>query len=126
MVKNNWKTIILSGNPISTQTIYKSTTINGYNRTYMTRQGRDRKDQYKWEAKSQWGRPILEGDVEVCIRLFFKDKRRRDYDNYGKLLNDSLEGVVFIDDKQIQRAVIEKHLDKENPRIEVSVRGIDY
>jgi len=39
--------------------------------------------------------------LRLRIRFYFKDKRRRDLDNYQKALIDALKGVVFEDDSQI-------------------------
>lgn len=88
----------------------------------MSKEGRQRKEQYQWEAKVQWrGSQSLTGPVELAVRLYFPDKRTRDIDNYHKLSLDALSGIVYEDDKQIQRMVIEKFIDKDNPRIEIEV-----
>ena len=35
------------------------------------------------------------GRLEVTICLYFKDNRRRDWDNWHKLSMDALQGIVF-------------------------------
>lgn len=110
--------IILTGNPLTTGQIYRSTQNN---RRYMIPKARERKEAYMWEAKAQWKEKPLENDVELDIKLFFGDKRRRDWDNFHKLSMDALEGIVYLDDVQIQKATIEKFYDKDNPRIEIIV-----
>ena len=87
----------------------------------MTKQGKDLKEQYQLEAKNQYKGKVLSGDVEMELVLFFKDKRRRDVDNYNKLVLDALEGIVFEDDKQVQKLTIIKDYSKENPRIELEI-----
>ena len=115
--------IILKGNPLSTQSIYRYTRVGKFARMYMTKQGKQLKEQYQMEARSQFKDEIIFGDCDLEITLFFKDKRRRDVDNYNKLVLDSLEGVVFLDDSQIQKLTITKDYSAENPRIEIEIKG---
>jgi len=113
--------IILTGSPLSTQHIYRSACRGKFPTRYMTKQGKDLKEQYQLEAKNQYKGKVLSGDVEMELVLFFKDKRRRDVDNYNKLVLDALEGIVFEDDKQVQKLTIIKDYSKENPRIELEI-----
>ena len=117
--------IILSGNPLSTQSIYKVTCAGKYPRLYMTKEGKDLKEQYQIEARNQYRGEIISGDCKMEIGLFFKDKRKYDIDNFCKLTLDSLQGIIIEDDKQIQRLTIEKHLDKSNPRIEICLTELN-
>ncbi len=89
----------------------------------MTKDGKDLKESYQWQAKSQWKAKPLEGAVEVEIKLFFKNKRQHDIDNYGKLLLDSLTGIVYLDDSQVCKMTVVKGLDSKNPRIEIICHG---
>lgn len=43
----------------------------------------------------------LEGDVDLKIVVTMGDKRKRDLDNFLKILIDSLNGKAFVDDSQI-------------------------
>jgi crossover junction endodeoxyribonuclease RusA len=45
-------------------------------------------------------KPLTE-PIKLRLLFAFKDKRRRDLDNYQKALIDALKGVVFADDSQI-------------------------
>ena len=110
--------IVLSGNPISTNNAYRS---HGKIR-YMTNEAKALKEQYWLEAKSQWKRKPLTDDLEAKIRIFFSDKRKRDWDNYHKMTMDALTGIVYVDDHQIRRARVELYYDKENPRIEINLK----
>ena len=111
--------IILEGSPISTQHLYKN---HGHIR-FMTKEAKELKESYQWQAKTQWKKPIIKGDVRVEIKLFFKDKRRRDWDNWHKVSCDALTGIVWEDDCQIQEAKVTKHIDEKRPRIEIEVNG---
>ena len=109
--------ITLKGNPVSTNHLYKK---HG-NITYMTRDGKDLKESYSWQAKIQWKKPIIEDTLKIVVGLFFKDKRRRDIDNWHKVLLDSMTGIVWKDDSQIVEMTVTKSIDKDNPRIELEV-----
>ena len=92
---------------------------------YMTKEGKRIKDNYYWQAKKQWQEEKpLKGGLEVEVLLYFGDKRERDIDNYNKIWQDALEGVVFENDKQIEKMTIIKKYDAKNPRIEVFIKKI--
>jgi Holliday junction resolvase RusA-like endonuclease len=92
---------------------------------YMTKKGREVKESYYWQAKKQWrGKEIMTGSLEAKVILYFGDERRRDIDNYNKIWQDALEGVVFQNDEQIEKMTIEKKHDHKNPRIEVFIKKI--
>lgn len=110
--------IVLQGNPISTNHIYKR---HGHI-IYMCKEGKMKKEEYQWQAKTQWKECPIAGPVEVEIRLFFCNKLRRDIDNWHKILLDSLTGIVWEDDCQIQRMTVQKFIDKDNPRIEINIK----
>ena len=107
--------LTLKGNPISTQHAYGHTG----NRRYMTAKAKALKEDYQWQVKEQYKGQIIEDDLVANILLYFKDNRRRDWDNWHKISMDSLEGIVYKDDSQIQEAHIFKEIDKDNPRIEI-------
>lgn len=113
--------LILKGEPKSTSHIYHYHCKFGRPAGYMTKEGKDLKESYQWQAKSQWKRKMLTGDLEIIIRLYFGTKRKADWDNFNKIVGDSLSGIVYKDDSQIVRATVEKYYDKQNPRIEIEV-----
>lgn len=109
--------ITLLGNPVSTNIVYRR---HG-NVIYMSKEGRELKESYQWQVKSQWKQKMIEEEISISIDLYFKDKRRRDWDNWHKLSMDALTGIVWKDDSQIVNAIISKNIDKENPRIEINL-----
>jgi Holliday junction resolvase RusA-like endonuclease len=90
----------------------------------MTQEGKDLKESYGWQIKTQWKGGILKGKVGVDLFLYFSDEKRRDVDNFTKLVIDSLKGMCFEDDSQIYDLHIKKVVDKFFPRIEVNIRTI--
>ena len=113
--------IILSGNPLSTQLIYRSACRGKFPVRYMIKEGKELKELYQSEARKQYKGKVMSADCDMEMTLFFKDKRRRDVDNYNKLVLDALEGIVYEDDKQIQKLTVIKNYSKENPRIEINI-----
>lgn len=114
-------TITLTGEPMSTNGLYKSHCRFGYPTVYMTADGKALKESYQWEAKSQWKEKPTKEVIKVKIELFFKKKGKHDIDNFGKILLDSLSGIVWDDDSQIQEMTVSKWLDKGTPRIEITI-----
>jgi len=90
----------------------------------MTKKGKQLKEKYQWEIKSQYKGKIFEGDCRVKITLFFKRKGIADIDNFNKLVIDSLQGIILKNDSQIQELLIKKDYSKENPRIEIELLKI--
>ena len=113
--------ITLLGNPKSNQHIYKIASIGGRARMYMSKEGKQLKEYYQLQAKSQWIKEPLDTDVKLAVTYYFGDKRTRDIDNYGKLFFDSLTGIVWVDDKQVIDLHLKKDYDKDNPRIELEI-----
>lgn len=112
--------ITLRGNPLSTQNIYLQ---HGRVR-FMKKEAKELKESYQWQAKSQWKKKMLEGDLVIEIAIYFGDKRKRDWDNFHKLTMDALTGIVWVDDHQIKKAEINLFYDKKNPRTEISIQSI--
>ena len=61
------------------------------------------------------------GDVEVRMKLYYAT-RRKDLDE--SLALDCLQGIAYVNDRQVKRKLIEWGLDKLNPRCEIEVREI--
>lgn len=72
--------------------------------------------------KQQWRDAPLTGAVEVVGLVFMPDRRKRDPGNYRKLCTDSLSGIVYLDDAQIERETwIRAGVDTKRPRIEITL-----
>lgn len=64
-------------------------------------------------------RPIA-GLVTVNLDVY-RPRKAGDLDNTLKSTLDSLKGIAWADDSQVKRIVAERHEDKENPRVVLSV-----
>lgn len=113
--------IILNGEPRSNNHIYKYHCKFGFPSGYLSKEGKSLKLDYGRQAKSQWKDEPIEGEILVEIKLYFKRGGKHDIDNYGKILLDSLTGIVWVDDSQIGQMIVTKLIDKDNPRIEIEI-----
>lgn len=118
--------ITLIGDPVSVNQMWRSGVTNsGRPYTYMPEGAKDLKDAWQLQAQLQFKKmngDIIESDtVHVSIAFFFKSKLRRDVDNYVKVVLDTLTGIVYHDDKQIQSIAATKAHDRDNPRIEIEI-----
>lgn len=117
--------IVLKGEPKSTSHIYKSTCRGKFPSVYMSADGKALKESYQWQAKSQFKKKPLKSTLEVWAEIYFGTKRKSDVDNFSKIFLDSLTGIVWVDDSQIESLHISKRYDKKEPRIEVEVLVIE-
>ena len=102
--------------PLGTNNLY----VNGKHGRFMAPKARENKQALQWEARSQFRGKTLPGPLAVEITLFWGDRRKRDIDNI-KILLDSLTGIVWDDDSQIEDLHTMKAIDKDNPRVEMRV-----
>lgn len=80
----------------------------------LSKKYRQAKEDLQWEIRSQWKGAPLEGDVTVTIVHYWKGKRKRDIDNYLKLIGDSMTDIVYLDDSQIVELHVYKKTGDEN------------
>lgn len=77
----------------------------------------------KWLAKTWWNKPQRINKTIMKIWVFWNDGRRRDCDNILKLVQDSLTGIVWVDDYYCLPRVMDWQVDKGNGRIEIEICG---
>lgn len=76
-------------------------------------------------TKHGWETPKDDEYIEAHYTLYL-ERKRKDADNYFKLLNDALTHCgAIIDDDCIIPIVDNIYIDKDNPRIEVSLKKSD-
>jgi len=80
---------------------------------------------FKWEALAQvpfdTPRFALELQLAVVINIY-RPRKSGDIDNRVKIVLDSMNDRLWVDDSQICELHIYRHDDKHNPRIELEVR----
>ena len=62
---------------------------------------------------------LISKPMAVSVDMFLKYDR--DIDSSLKLLLDAMEGVIYHDDKLVNRLLVTKQKDSEEPRLEVEV-----
>jgi Holliday junction resolvase RusA-like endonuclease len=116
------------------------TTVGGFVRAYDPAKSRQYKDYIRLAAAEHKPDKPFEGPLElhvtVCRSIPKSFSRRKaeaaekgeirpitkpDADNYLKSVKDALNGIIWRDDSQIVRVVVEKYYSI-NPRIEIDVR----
>ncbi len=102
-------------------------TVNMYwrhvgRRILLSREGRAYKRQVHAELLVQRAPSFPTGPVKLTATVY-RPRRQGDLDNFAKALCDALAGLVYADDSQI----VESHwyllLDRQNPRVEVTVEA---
>jgi Holliday junction resolvase RusA-like endonuclease len=64
--------------------------------------------------------PTKKVDLYITIEYWFRT-RACDVGNYDKLILDAMEAIVFGNDNCVQRLILIKNIDKENPRVRITV-----
>lgn len=113
--------INLIGEPISTNGLYATMCRGNFPSRYMTKRGKDLKEDYQWQVKSQYKGKPMTGLIGMMVSLYFGNKRKNDIDNFNKIVYDALTGLVWVDDSQIEWVRTQKYYDKENPRVELEI-----
>jgi len=109
LVSKNNKTILLKGR-----------------RPALTKEYREGKEESHRIALEQYDGKPIEGSVNIVFRFFPPDKRRRDIFNYQEMLCDGIEGVVYVNDVQIDDGrVLRRKVSKTNPRVDITIREIE-
>jgi crossover junction endodeoxyribonuclease RusA len=92
---------------------------------YTPKKSRDYRKLVAWCALCAYG---IQGNilrpVEMTLRVFWPDRRRRDLDNVTKQIGDALQGVAYRDDSQITAWHVTAEIDRERPRVEVEIREV--
>jgi crossover junction endodeoxyribonuclease RusA len=107
----------------SVNSAYLPIVKRGRSRLMLSTDGRRYKETVKGIAWREGVKPFgAHVRLELAMVIHFPDKRRRDISNQVKVCEDSLKWLVFEDDEQIDRLVVERgSVDRGNPRIEVTV-----
>lgn len=90
-------------------------------RKVLTTRARASKEALAWEAKIQCTKKEpRKGPIRAQIDLYVPDNRKRDLDNIKGLI-DAMTGILWVDDSQIVDLHITKTVDRENPRVVISL-----
>jgi len=106
--------------PVSLNQAYRAVNRGKHATVLISKKGRDYK---KLVANLMGNRyQIITDDICMEIHAYEPDRRRRDCDNFPKLIQDALTGIVYKDDCQIKRLIVEKKgLNKEEPHVKIYI-----
>lgn len=76
---------------------------------------------------AMFGKQPMTGELSAVVRVYrrFKPTARNfgDVDNFLKALFDGMNQIVFEDDSQICKCLVEKFKDAKRPRVEIEIRS---
>jgi len=112
----------IQGKPISINAARAAVKVKGKLRLITTSVARKWKNAAIWELKAQRGTtPTITGPCQVTITLYMPT-RAGDADNYVKLVLDAIQSAKIIaNDKQVDTLTVSKQVDKDRPRVELSI-----
>lgn len=70
--------------------------------------------------------PPLTGGVWVTLEFYMPTRRRVDVDNLSKAVLDALKGVVYEDDRQIVRLVVNKYFRRIDSGVTITVEEVPH
>lgn len=93
--------------------------IGGMSRMIKSKKALSYSDMFKqqWEEQAD----VITGDVRVTMHMYYAS-RRPDLDE--SLVLDLMQGRAYQNDRQVKERHTYWHLDKENPRVEITVEEI--
>jgi Holliday junction resolvase RusA-like endonuclease len=108
--------LILHGEPASKANSRRLVTIRGQARLIKSQKALD----YVAAVKATYPplSPLLEGDLRMTADVYYAS-RRPDLD--VSLILDALEGIAYRNDRQVREMHLYHHLDRENPRAEITL-----
>ena len=75
-----------------------------------------------YAARFEYKQEPYRGPVVVRLVFYMANRRRRDLDNLSKAVLDALNGIVWVDDTQVEALHLYKFTDADDPRVVVHVR----
>lgn len=93
-----------------------------YGRVLISKEGRDFQKELELLLPSY---EKVYGKIKLTVLLYFRDNRKRDLDNYNKVLIDCLKNKLFEDDDQIYQLYMEKYIGCGYDKICIHIDKID-
>ena len=98
--------------------------VNKPNGRYKSKKGKIFEETARNELKKQFRYKPLTSGLKVHISLYFKDKRKRDIDNYNKAILDSMTEIVYEDDSQIEELNVKKLVGCGFNKVEIELEEL--
>lgn len=110
--------IIVPGRPV----VKKRPRLGRNNNIYTPRKTKEYEELVGWKAREVIKEP-LKGNVAVYITIYGGSRIQGDLDNYAKSILDGMNGVAYIDDKQISYLTIQR-LKGEQEMVEIEIEEL--
>lgn len=114
-IKKEVQTFVVYGEPASKANSRRLVSFGGKPRVIKSSKALSYSDAFKHQCS---GEPF-EGDVVVSMTIYYAS-RRPDLDE--SLVLDLLQGIAYVNDRQVKEKHIYWGLDKENPRCEIEIK----
>ena len=98
--------------------------VNKHRGRYKSKRGKIFENLACGELKKQFRYKPLANSLKIHIRLYFKDKRKRDIDNYNKAILDSMTKIIYEDDSQIEELNVKKIVGCGFDKVEIEVEEL--
>lgn len=118
------KPIIVSGPlPPSTNHLYYNRPDGGRG---LTKEGKEYKNKLKWALKRAGirGRDATP-PFALWIKVYFPNAHKADVSNRLKVAEDALMEHLGHDDSLVYRVILDKWIDRQNPRIEMELHHME-
>jgi len=103
---------------------YWRTSCNGkFPRVYISTKGKEFKEAMSWIAKQHIKTP-LKNDVSLEIEYHITAIVGKDIDNILKAILDSLNGIVYEDDKQITELAVRKIRKSKSNKLIIRAKNV--
>jgi crossover junction endodeoxyribonuclease RusA len=104
--------------PPTVNTYWRYTPVGRSCRVFLSAKGRDYKKQI---AGLLYGLKPSHGRIQMEVEVNPPDRRKRDLDNILKALLDSMQGILYMDDEQIDCLIISRRGVVPSGKITISV-----
>lgn len=111
------------GEPASKANSRKIARIGNISRLIKSKKALSYSEAFKSQCPPVNPLTLMTGDVRVTMKIYYAS-RRPDLDE--SLILDLLQGVAYVNDRQVKEKHIYWGLDKENPRTEMLIEQIDW
>ena len=111
---------IIRGEPASKANSRRVVKIGNMSRLIKSAKALSYSEAFKLQARPV--SPLIENDVRVTMHIFYAS-RRPDLDE--SLILDLLQGVLYVNDRQVKEKHVYWGLDKDNPRTEILLETLE-
>jgi Holliday junction resolvase RusA-like endonuclease len=110
---------VVFGEPASKANSRKLVRLNGRPAFIKSQKARDYLAAFQLQCKKVL--PLMTGDVYVEITIWYAS-RRPDLDE--SVILDAMQGLIYVNDRQVKEKHVFHRLDKDNPRAQITVRPL--